>query len=364
MKSPLFLFCVLLGVCVASAAQVELASNDFFPADLEFREFKKILSEESFEDPARLSRIEDGRLFLDVGFDKYNRRTYSIGESGTLAIEVITLKDFRAAYSLLTLLRSSGIQDGPPGDAYTISAGSIRFYQERRWVRICGQSASEDLLKRVALSVSNRIGPRQQKPPSIISHFPKPGYDASRLQYFPGLKSFESYVGSAAGKLLGLNAEAEIAQAQYTVDNHPGVLLLLNFPTSQVAEGYLNAIGNRESSAEDGSKTYAKRAGPIVAILKGPIDSASADKLLSSLHYRYSIRWIYEKRNKPTILWGIPVGILGTVVRSLFFIAVLGVVSIIAGAGFALLRFSLRGRFPRNRPEQPEQTEIIRLRLR
>ena len=319
--------------------------------------------EESFEDPARLAKIEDGRIILDVGFDKYDRRVYSIGTSGELSIEVIALRDFRAAYSLLTLFRKSVVRDGPPGDACTISPGSVRFSQERYWVRISGNSVSDDFLKRVALSVSNRMLPRRQKPPSIIAHFPKAGVDASNLQYFPGLKAFESYAGSAAANFFHLNTDAEIAQAQYTVNNQPGVMFLLNFPTGQVAEDYFDTFGNGQFPADAGNRTYAKRAGPIVAILKGAMDAASADKLLGDLHYSYSIRWIYEKRNKPTILWGIPVKILGTVVRSLFFIAILGVFSIIAGAGFAILRFVFRGRFSKNTPGQPEQAEITRLRL-
>ena len=149
-------------------------------------------------------------------------------------------------------------------------------------------------------------------------------------------------------RLVDVRTDAEIAQAQYTVNNQPGVMFLLNFPTGQVAEDYFDTFGNGQFPADAGNRTYAKRAGPIVAILKGAMDAASADKLLGDLHYSYSIRWIYEKRNKPTILWGIPVKILGTVVRSLFFIAILGVFSIIAGAGFAILRFVFRGRFSKN----------------
>jgi hypothetical protein len=364
MKFPIVIFCTLLGLCVAATAQIELTSNIYFPADLEFRELLKILSEESFEAPDRLSEIEDGRLILEVGFEKYDRRVYSAEKSDEVAIEVITLKDFRAAYALLTLLRSSNIQDGPPGDAYTIATGRIRFVRDRYWIRIRGQNASEDLLKRIALSVSNRIGPNQQKPPSLISHFPEPGYDASSLRYFPGLQSFKSYSDSEIVNSLNILPDAEIAQANYTVDNQPGVLFLVNFPTGQVAEDYFSTLGDTESSLAVGAKTYAKKIGPIVAILNGPIDSAAADKFLAALRYSYSIRWVYEKRNNSKIIWGIPVSILGTVVRSMFFIAILCVISVLSGAGFAVLRFILRGHGNKNAPDQPEQTDIIRLRLR
>ena len=364
MKFRILLIFALLGVCVGAAAQVEFTSGSYFPADLEFRELQKLLSEESFDDPARLSGIEDGKLILDVGFHKYARRTYSLGGAQELSIEIVGLKDTRAAYSLITLLRSSSILDGPPGDACTVAPGMIRISKDRHWIRIRALGAPDDLLKRIAISISNRIGLPQQTPPALISHLPEAGYDASSLRYFPAVAAFESFSGAAAAKSLNLIEDAEIAQAQYTVDNHPGVLFLMNFPTGQVAENYFDALGTGVSSETSSDASYAKRVGPIVAIFKGRIEPASANKFLDSLRYSYSIRWIYEKKNQTNIIWGIPVKILGTVVRSLFFIAILGVVSIVAGAGFAFLRFGLRKRFSRNAPDLPEDGGIIRLRLR
>ncbi|MBN1571177.1 MAG: hypothetical protein JXA73_25300 [Acidobacteria bacterium] len=364
MKFPIFILCSLLGVCVAAVGQVEFASDSHFPADLEFRELQKIISEESFEDPARLSSIKDGRLIKDVGFDKYNRRVYSIGGTDELRIEIITLRDYRAAYSLLTLLRIARIQNGPPGDAYAISTGSLHCIRNRRWIRIDSQNASEGLLKRIALSICNRIDPNEQKPPALISHFPEQGYNSSSLQYFPGLQCFKSHAGEETVKTLVLTHDAEIARANYTIDGKTGVLFLMNFPTGQVAEDYFDELGDAGLSLAGGYNTYAKKIGPIIAILNSPVDSAAADKLLGTLRYSYSIRWVYEKKNDSKIIWGIPVSILGTVVQSLFFIAILAVISIFAGAGFAVLRFFLRGRITKNAPDEPERAEIIRLRLR
>ena len=364
MKFTTSFFFILFGICLVANAQVELASTTYFPADLEFRELRTILSEESFDDPPHLAKVKDGGLILDVGFERYSCRNYSLEGSGELSIEIVVLKDSRAAYSLLTLLRSSPLQKGPPGDSYTVQAGSIRFSQDRYWIRIQGKEASDDLLKRISLSVANRIGLPNQNAPSLITHLPGLGFDASSVRYFPGLAAFSDFTGAAAVESLGIVSDAEIAQARYSINGRSGVLVLVNFPTGQVAEDYFAALGVSKSLADGTEACFAKRVGPIVAILRGSLDPASADTLLNSLRYSYSIRWIYEKKNQNKIIWGIPVSILGTVVRSLFFIAILGVVSVIAGAGFALLRFVLRNRYTRNTPDRPEEADIIRLRLR
>jgi hypothetical protein len=363
MKVILFLLASFLGLYSPSMAQSEAGSKGFFPADREFPELQNLISEESFENADRLSNIEDGRLFEKVGFDRYARRQYALKDSGVLTIEAVTLIDFRAAYSLLTLLRSAGLRDGPPGDLFTASTEGILFAQGRHWVRIQGKGAPDDLVKRIAISISNRIGPRKSTPPSLVSHFPKPGYDASSLKYFPSMSAFEFYDGKEAGSL-HINSDAEIAQAGYFADNQPGFLFLLKFPTVQVAEEYFADLAGLISVPKDGNKIYAKRAGPIVAILKGPQNPESAEGVLGSLRYSYSVQWIFEKRNKTTIIWGVPVGILGTVVKSLFFVALLCVISVIAGACFAVIRFAIRNHFTKNAPDQPEQADILRLRLR
>jgi hypothetical protein len=360
---PVSLFCTILIAAACAIAQVELVADNFFPAALEFPELLKIASEESFADSTRLAKVESGSLFSDVGFTKYQRRIYSMEASGELSIEVVTLQDDRAAFSLLTLLRDSSVQDGPPGDGFNASANYICFAQGRQWVRIQGRGASGDLLKRVAVSVSNRIGPQRQKPPSLVSHFPRLGYDASSLRYFVGLKSFKSYSSAAPDGYAQFTSDMELAQARYTIQDQTGILSLSIFPTAQVAEDYFAELPNLQSAKESGNKTYAKRSGPLIAILEGSFDPGSADRILASLQYSYSIRWIYEKP-KPKIIWGVPSAILGTVVSSLLFVALLCGASILVGAGYAVFRFLLRGHAPENPLDRPERTEIIRLRLR
>jgi hypothetical protein len=268
--------------------------------------------------------------------------------------------DFRASYSLLTLRGTSNIREGPPGDAFSQSSSSIRFFQARYWVRIDGRNTSEDLLRRVAVSVSNRLGPRGQKPPSLTTHLPATGYDSSSLKYFPGLTSFESYSGSQAFNSLKLNFDAEIAQARYVLDTQIGILTLLNFPTPEVGEEYFANFSASSLPEKDRDKIYLKRAGPIVAILKGRMDPGSADKILHSISHSYAVRWIFEKPKKARVLWGVPVRILHTVVNSLFFVILLCVLAILAGAGAALFLYVRK----RRSNESDGQAHTNRLRLR
>ncbi len=347
----------------AAEAQVAMVSGSYFPSGLEVRELQTIASEKIFDDPALLVEVEDGGLISDVGFDRFSQRAYSTDEWESVSIEIVVLKDARAAFSLLTLLRSSDIQDGPPGEACTYDRDGIRFAQGKHWIRIRNLRAPRDLLNRIALAVSNRIGPRQEKPPALIAHFPKLGYDPSSLKYIIGPKSFQSHSSLIANGQLKFDTTMEIAQARYSVEGQNGILSLISFPTSQVADEYFSGLAGPES-AEKNRRTYAKKVGPILGILDGSFSPDVAEKIMNSIQYAYSIRWIYEKKLNTATVWGVPVGILGTVVRSLLFVALLCVLSIFAGIGFAGLRFMARRYESKNAPDKAGQSGNTYLRIR
>ncbi len=354
---------VLLVTITWANAQVEFVKDDFFPADLEFPELKSVPPDESFEDPERLAEIENGRYVRDVGFEKYARRVCTTSSSGSLVIEVVTLRDNRAAFSLLTLLRDHPLQDGPPGDQFVAEADRIQFAAGKRWVRITGRRASQDLLKRVALSVSNRIGSSRRPPPSLVSYFPRSGYDAASLRYFVGPRCFKAFSIAASDGFVRFSSDMELAQARYEFQNQTGVLSISVFPTPQVAEGYFSDLPSLVSRAPDNIRSYAKRAGPLVAILEGSFNPTVAERILGPIEYSYSIRWLYEKPKVKTV-WGIPLVILGTVVNSLLLVAFLCLISMVAGLVYGVFRFGLRTHALENPLDRPERTEISRLKLR
>jgi|WetSurMetagenome_2_1015567.scaffolds.fasta_scaffold175992_2 hypothetical protein len=338
---PFFVF--ILAVMMA-AAQTK-TGEVYFPSESEFKELKAVSPDKRFTEPSKLSHVAHGKLISDVGFQIYAQRNYEFEKSKSFTIKVITLSDMQAAYSLLTLLGASGMHSGPPGDEYSSDAKGICFAQGNHWVEIKGEDVPEDFMKRVSISVSNRIGLRQQKRPALISHFPKMGYDESTVKYFPGFKSFASFAKKLPAWSHRCGQDMEIAQAKYGLDNKNGTLSLLNFPTNEIAQDCYSSIAvTPESSEKDAGKIYVKTVGPLVGILEGSLDPGSANKILNSIQYSYSVQWIYEKKGKSSSILGVPIAILGTVVKSIFFVSILAVSSIAAGIGFAFARFNYRRR--------------------
>ncbi len=361
MKAPGFFSSILLTIFLVlpGLAQTQIVRGDFYPAEMEFSELQKIQADENVRDAASLARIRNGDLFADVGFEQYSKRSYALADRGSLTIEVVTLKDTKAAYSILTLLRNGNVAPGPPGEFYCDDGNDLSFVRGAYLVRLHAE-ARPDLLKRVGTSVSNRIGQRETSFPTLIGHFPKKGYDASSVRYFLGPKSYDSF--STAAQRLKFESGMEVAQARYTVDNQTGLLSLISFPTHEMAEGYQESLEVPVSN--DSKQVYVKRAGPLVGVLEGTFDHATADGLLSSIHFSYAIKWIYNKDNQSSkTIWGVPMPILHTVVRSIALVAILCLASILVGASFGLFRLWLRRHAPHNILDRPERTEMIRLKL-
>jgi len=200
-------------------------------------------------------------------------------------------------------------------------------------------------------------------PISLISHFPKLGYDASSLRYFPGLKTYEDFVGKRVPDFIKPDSDMEIAQAKYSIENHSGTLFLLDFPTPQIAEAYLDELAIPASDQVNRPTLHSKRSGPLIGFLEGNFDAPAANRILGSIKYSYAVRWVYEKGNQPKILWGIPARILVTVVNSLFFVILLIGVSLLIGVMVAVFRFLRRGHAMKNLPISQQSPEITKLRL-
>jgi hypothetical protein len=356
------LLLILLAASFSAIAQVEFESNNYFPTDSEFSELHGIHSETDFSDPGRLSEIAHGQLISDVGFRAYAQRTYSAGDAGSLSVEIVSLIDYRAAYSLLSLLRTSEMLAGPPGDAYATAPDSVLFCKRRNWVRIVGHDIPGTLVQRVAASVNSRMGNSEGKLPSLISYLPESGLQASSLEYFPGAKAFADYHPSS---LLGVNPdryEMEIARASYDSDNGSATLSLLKFPTTEMAEAYFSDFSSTAlRSGRQG--VFFRMSGPLVSVLNGSLNTADAWNILDSIHYSYSVQWIRDNRTQYKIVWGVPVPILNTTVLSFFFALILCVLSILVGGIIAGFRLLLRRFVPNNPLDDPERTEITRLKL-
>lgn len=365
MKKFFFALVYVLTTVCALSAQTPSGFSEYFPEAAEINADSRI-SGLVFNDAAGLVKITGGKLVADVGFVRYERVDYS-GVS-PLSIEVFTLLDFKAAYSLLTLLRENPIQTGPPGDAFTAVNDGLMFSHSRFFVRILGKGAPKELLEKSAEAIVAKMMPSNGERPGLPDYFPADGYDASSLRYFPSPDAYKTWTRGKVPEYIDTNYDMEIATARYFAESRSGTVFMLKFPTPELAEEYYDELAVSMPAVPGGLSIYARRAGTLVATLEGDFDPVSAGKLLSSVKFGYSMRWIYgdENASKGGVVWGIPSVILKAVAHSLIFSLIACVVAILIGLAIGAGRFALR-QYKEKRHPKPlleDDTGHTRLNLR
>jgi hypothetical protein len=333
---------IAFSAAVSLSAQTELVSDSLFPAALEFKELKATLTERDLKDHADLGKLPHAPALLEVGLKRLVERTYTVAGGGQIEISIMTLGDARGAYSAFTFLGPSGIRAGPPGSFYADDKKTLAFASGNYCVLV-RSTAAEGLARRVAMSVANRIGNRESNPPSLIRHVPANSCDPGSIRYLLGPVAIATFGSAVGGTSLKVPGDVEVAQVSCISQGQSAILSLLSFPTIQLAEEYFESGSLSQNQSSGKANLYMRQTGPLVAILDGNFSPETADKTLGSIQFSYSIKWIYDKSNQQSrVVWGVPVKLLGTVVRSILFTVLLCLMSLVAGVLIAAGRVIAR----------------------
>jgi hypothetical protein len=271
-------------------------------------------------------------------------------ENGNARIRatLFEMADPSAAYGYFTLRRAAEKGEPTPvlvGAESFQNASRLYFWQSNYVVKLDGAvDASRDL----AGLLSEKILGRSRKPP-VSNHLPPRNLLAGSDKYIldPANidRSFE-----LAGANLGFDDDAEAATASYHVDGHPARLLLLLYPTQQLAKKYAEQL----DAAKPALAGFTKRVGPLVAIVSGLTDASAARSILDDVNYETKVTW-----NKPKPR----VGIAEVILTAFTFIGIALAFTVVAGISFGGVRIFVKSRYPNRLFDRPEDMQIIQLNL-
>jgi len=167
--------------------------------------------------------------------------------------------------------------------------------------------------------------------------------------------------------MVDFKSGAEVVVAKYAANAGDSTLMLISYPTPQIAIEKLRQIDathavNSQPQAGvapilDMGPFFDKRTGPIIAIAAGPLSQAEARSLLSSVNYEADVTWnentfADKKNNLANLLFNVIV-LCGIILG----------LSLIAGLGFGGLRVLMKRLFPDRLFDRPDDMEIISLHL-
>ena len=198
--------------------------------------------------------------------------------------------------------------------------------------------------------------------PPIARYLPDKGKDLLSERYALGPVAFRGAANSlerrdavALADLAGFSSGAEAMFAQYESGKNKATLLLIDYPTPQLAELHLRHLQRALLAAKQGASV--ERKGSLLSIVLAPTSQEYAEQLRGAVNYETQVTWNEPSQTATDPPWSTVLGkiFIGT--------GLLMVVAVVLGAAFGGMRVVTKIFFPGKVFDRPEQMEVLQLGL-
>ncbi len=139
-------------------------------------------------------------------------------------------------------------------------------------------------LSKIVASAGPFPGERKGQLPGLLDYFPRTGQIGKSPRYILGPASLAEFAPQLPADLFGLQYSPEAAVARYRGTGGEQTLIVISYPTPQMAR-------EQAAAMEHIKLGLVKRSGPLVALVPAPPDAAAAAKLLKQVSYQASVQF-------------------------------------------------------------------------
>lgn len=304
---------------------------------------------------------QEASLLSESGLEEFVMRPYSSG-SQILHVNLQQFHDPSGAYEAYASLLEPDLEPSTVGQLTAIGHGRLIMLIGNFLVIVeQPQLASTADLKELSGFV--RKSADTTPLPPIRSFLPL-GFADGTQRYALGPAAFQAALSKLGEtefapltKEVGFDFGAEAIFANYQKAKESGVLLLIDYPTPQLAEQHLRHMDAVLSPAQKQAGTTVERKGSLLSLVLRPPSAAFAAELRSGVHYQTEVTW-----NEPTHSITDPpwVVILG---RILIFTLLFMGLAVALGIAYGIVRVLLKNLFPGKILDRPGQMEVLQLGL-
>ena len=316
-----------------------------------------ISSPQTSKDPA-VADPTNAALLKEYGFTDYEGATYARDDGRKLSIKAARFQDASGAYGAFTFYKTPEMSSEKIGDQGYSLYKRVLFYRgnivvDAAFEQLSAMSAAE--LRELADDLPRPAGPNPNLPP-LPTYLPDHVKNTAR--YIVGPVALERGNSPLPAQLVDFTQGAEVVFAHDNVSGTPATLMLISYPTPQIAAAQLKLIDAAAQQHQLGNVQIAtRRTGPIIIVVSGALSAGDAKSLLTSVNYDADVTWnqntYFTRRDNVANL------IVGVILLA----AIIGGLSIVAGVAFGGFRLAIKRLFPNKVFDRPEQMEIIALHL-
>jgi hypothetical protein len=302
-------------------------------------------------------RPHDSAVIIEYGFAKLTKAQLIHPEQKPLTIAIYEMLDSAAAYGLFTFLRPSIAETLTRiGSTGAGTAREISFHQSKYYVVLSSEAAdtSQSAMLQISRVVSRSL-PNDFSIPMVASKLPTENRVPRSEKFVMGAEALSQILPLGDKDPFGLSTGAEAATAKYEqVGGERATLLLIHYPTQQLARHMLEQGYRQYSSRYPGQTAFYKRDGPMVVLALASNSPELATTLLEKVSYVSMVSWD-PKVEPPNI---------GQVMINIFiFCGIMLGITLAAGFTFGIARIVIKRFFPGKVFDRPESMEVIRLHL-
>lgn len=359
----------LLGAALATNASQATPSAAQAPALLpqQFGGWQMQGSAQTSADPA-VADSTNAAVLKEYRFSDLASATYSRDDGRTLKVRAARFADASGAFGAYTFYLQPDMTKEDVGDQAASIGDRVLFY--RGHVLVDAQFSKESPMSGAELrelaGTLPRPGGNSGNLPSFIEFLPHRDYIALTQKYAMGPRAFSALNPPVPADLVDFGASAEVSLARYTTPSGEATLMLISYPTPQLAAEHrrrINAAHQLAQTQAGESQIVCsgdfcdKRTGPILAIATGGISDSDAKALLGRVNYEATVTW--NTPSESAQVRDLYMLILNIVILC----AILAGLAIIAGIAFGGIRILMKRLYPDKVFDRPEEMEFISLHL-
>jgi hypothetical protein len=365
-------FACLLGTAFTAdkpAAQTAARVTEQAPALLpqQFGGWQMQGSPQTSTDPAAADPT-NAAVLKEYRFSDLASSTYTRDDGRTLKIRAARFADASGAFGAYTFYLQPGMAKEQIGDQAASAGQRVLFY--RGHVLVDAQFSQESAMSVAQLRELAGALPRPSgnsgNLPSFIEFMPHRDYIANTQKYVMGPAALSAQAPPVSADLVDFGASAEVSLAHYNTSSGEATLMLISYPTPQLAAEHLRRIDAAHQMAppQPGGSTVGiaasfldRRTGPIVAVATGPASDSDTKSLLGMVNWEASVTWNTPTDNQQAR------DLYKLILNIVVLCGILGGLAIVAGVAFGGIRILMKRWYPDRVFDRPEEMEFISLRL-
>jgi hypothetical protein len=291
-------------------------------------------------------------LLHESGLLTVTSRTYAL-RGHRVDLNLYTFRDSSGAFEALSLVRSR-VAGKDESSFRTIYASNLILNV------ISPDSALDPEMVSAATKWVQSVSDGVAAPP-IADYLPAKNQSMALYALGPvGFRRYADEIGSqdiaALAGSIGFDSHAEAMWAKYKSGKDEATLLLIDYPTPQLAELHLRHLQRALADAKLTTSSV-ERKGSLLSIVLAPTSPEYAAKLRASVNYETQVTW-----NEASQVATDP-PILSTVAKIFIATGVFMVVTLVIGIAFGGVRIITKRLFPGKVFDRKDQIEVLQLGL-